>query len=186
MSPTVLTYLFLGASSFSFQMMKIFVAATVWMSGSLGLTGNIVTDPASNASPSLCLGSGCYLTHKEVAITASGTSVVAELQVPTFYQSGAIVLRAYVDCGTTGTTMSGVVAIHPITKQGIGAGTVLRKDIKTASGTTTAMYTGALVNTKIPPAQFLTFTGSGGKTAASAYTNQDCKFGADLRAKHGR
>jgi hypothetical protein len=65
--------------------------------GQLLLGGDIVTDSTQDASPSLKLNSGAYLTYQEEALVQSGSLSHYKANIAPAFQSG-VLLRAHVEC----------------------------------------------------------------------------------------
>lgn len=151
----------------------------------------IITDDiyfATNSEkPYGCIqnNTGASLCFASQQMSVSGSYIVAEIQVPAAF-SGSYLTEAYFDCGDTPINLSGSLAIHQNTKEGLSAGTILRRAIATSTGSTTIANTGATITTKIPGGQYITFVMSGGVTSNFTLAEVDCKMDVRFREKHGR
>lgn len=187
------TYAFLKLGIAGFLSVFTFVMNTLGAGGII--LGHVVHDTSLTDSPSTFVNSGATVTYAgedDVAgggkrLTISGSYTRAEVQVPSFYQSGAYLRQVTFECGRTPVALSGTLAIKQYTKQAYTAGTVLRRNILVGTGGVTIANTGAVITTKIPADYYIAFTGSGGKAlGTNSLVGTDCVMKPELREKYGR
>lgn len=132
--------------------------------------------------------SGATVCYNTTPFAVSGSYLQADLQVPTQMSSGAVLQMVSLECGNVPTAaLSGTLAIHNAPIQGLSRGTVLKKSINVGAGGVTTVNTGAMLQTKVPDNQYVSFTGTGGKTITGAqFTVNDCVMNTVWRGKYGK
>lgn len=168
--------------------------------------GNFFFDNTNQPNPSVYIGSGAVTTYGApsggpkgggVRVTASGSSatdidyLVASYQIPTFYQSGALIKELFMDCGNIGITVSGSIVLNqPLAKIGTTQGTIVHRNVSLSTGSNLPVHslflTGStLQSTKLGDSSYISFisNGSGQKILPS---KSDCVFKPTLREKYGR
>lgn len=177
---TFFTSLGLGALSMAGASI---IASSVWLAGSILTQGNIHYDPTVNTAPTQYYGSGSFLSYKETRITTSGSNVlVANIQIPTTFASGAILQMASVECGLAPFGQSGSIVLQTGTKQSRSTGVLVRHRITMGTGSSVLTATGGNALGKVPSDGYINFISN----VNTITTPNDCKFKVWFHEKYGK
>jgi hypothetical protein len=149
-----------------------------------------------NSNPTTYVGSGSVETWAGgnqvmgggIRLTASGSrNLVANWQMPTKFYSGAVLEVARMECNGTPNAVSGSLVINqPSLKQPPSVGTTIRNQVRLFTGSLTTMNTGALLNTKLLPNQYVSFITNSSGGAVFSQANTDCVMKLQIHEKYGR